>query len=105
MNSVIMDNVVIGEECIIGALCFVPTEMEIPRRKVVVGNPAKIVKDVTDEMIAWKSEGTRLYQRLPGLLHKTLKACEPLREIPANRPQQTISYKTWRQTKSDHDGE
>jgi carbonic anhydrase/acetyltransferase-like protein (isoleucine patch superfamily) len=105
MNSVIMDNVVIGEECIIGALCFVPTEMDIPRRIVVVGNPAKIVKDVTDEMIAWKSEGTRLYQQLPGLLHKTLKVCEPLREIPADRPQQTISYKTWRQTKSDHDGE
>ena len=105
MNSVIMDNVIIGEECIIGALCFVPTEMEIPRRKVVVGNPARVVKDVTDEMIAWKSEGTRLYQQLPGLLHKTLKACDPLREVPKDRPAQTLTYKTWRETKSRSEGE
>lgn len=105
MNAVIMDNVSVGEECIIGALCFVPAEMQIPRRKVVVGNPAKIVKDVTDDMIAWKTDGTRLYQRLPGLLRETLKACEPLREIPADRPAQTTSYKTWRETRSGAEGE
>src|SRR5689334_22588646 len=62
MNSVIMDNVIVGDECIIGALCFIPAEMEIPSRKVVVGNPAKIIKDVSDEMIEWKTEGTKLYQ-------------------------------------------
>src|SRR5215208_8367637 len=49
MNSVVMDYAVIGDECIIGALCFVPAEMAIEKRKVVVGNPAKVVKDVTDE--------------------------------------------------------
>jgi hypothetical protein len=53
---------VIGEESIVGALCFVPTGMVVPARKIVVGNPARIVKDVTDEMAAWKSEGTKLYQ-------------------------------------------
>lgn len=105
MNAVVMDNVTIGEECIIGALCFVPAEMEIPRRKVVVGNPAKIVKDVSDEMIAWKTDGTRLYQQLPDILRRTLKACEPLREVPEDRPAQTTSYKTWRETRSRTDGE
>jgi phenylacetic acid degradation protein len=105
MNSVIMDNVTIGEECIIGALCFVPAEMEIPRRKVVVGNPAKIVKDVSDDMIAWKTEGTRLYQKLPDLLRKTLKQCAPLREVPADRPAQTTSYKTWHESRPRPDGE
>ena len=73
MNAVIMDNVVIGAECIVGALCFVPADMQIPARKVVVGNPAKIVKDVSDEMIAWKTEGTRLYQSLPRKLSETLE--------------------------------
>jgi len=58
MNAVIMDNVKVGEECIIGALCFVPEGMEIPDRKIVVGNPAKIVKDVSPEMVKWKTEGT-----------------------------------------------
>lgn len=105
MNAVIMDNVSIGEECIIGALCFVPAGMQIARRKVVVGNPAKIVKDVSDDMIAWKTDGTRLYQQLPNLLRETLKVCEPLREVPADRPEQTTSYKTWRESKSRTDGE
>lgn len=95
MNAVVMDNVEVGEESIIGALCFVPEGMKIPRRKIVVGNPAKIVKDVSEEMIAWKSEGTRLYQSLPKELHATLRACEPLREVPEFRPGQEMGYKTW----------
>lgn len=98
MNAVVMDNVTIGKECIIGALTFVPAEMAIPDRKVVVGNPAKIVKDVTDEMIAWKTEGTRLYQLLPEQCRLSLKPCEPLRERPASRPTQTAMYKSWKET-------
>jgi len=101
MNSVIMDNVVIGAECIIGALCFVPAEMQIPPRKVVVGNPAKIVKDVSDEMIAWKTDGTRIYQSLPAQLRNSLKPVEPLREIEPGRPQQKTGYLTWKQTGKD----
>ena len=96
MNAVVMDNVVIGDNCIIGALCFVPDGMIIPERKIVVGNPAKIIKDVSDEMIAWKTKGTQLYQQLPAELYATLKECEPLREIPANRPKQQDVYKTWK---------
>jgi len=99
MNAVIMDNATVGEECIIGALTFVPADMQIPARKVVVGNPAKIVKDVSDEMIAWKTEGTKLYQSLPKRLVESLRAVEPLREIPADRASQMASYKTWHQTR------
>jgi phenylacetic acid degradation protein len=99
INAVIMDNAVVGEECIVGALTFVPSDMLIPARKVVVGNPARIVKDVTDEMIAWKTDGTRLYQGLPKRLHDSLKACEPLRERAADRPDQTMSYRTWHATR------
>ncbi len=99
MNAVVMDNVVVGDNSIIGALCFVPEGMIIPERKVVVGNPAKIVKDVSDEMIEWKKGGTELYQKLPAELYATLKPCEPLREIEPNRPIQNGDYKTWKQTK------
>lgn len=98
MNAVIMDDVVIEEECIIGALCFVPSKMHIPRRKIVVGNPAKIVKDVSDEMIAWKTAGTDLYQQLPEDCRQTLKECEPLREAEPNRPIQDVSLKIWKET-------
>jgi carbonic anhydrase/acetyltransferase-like protein (isoleucine patch superfamily) len=97
MNAVIMDNAIVGAECIVGALTFVPADMQIPARKVVVGNPAKIVKDVSDEMIAWKSEGTRLYQSLPARLHSTLTPCEPLREPPPERAEQQRVYRTWHQ--------
>ncbi|MBO6585373.1 MAG: transferase hexapeptide repeat family protein [Gracilimonas sp.] len=101
MNAVIMDNVKIGKESIVGALAFVPEGMEIPDRKVVVGNPAKIVKDVTDEMAAWKSKGTELYQQLPGELHETLKECKPLREVPEDREVQQMGYETWGNSKLD----
>ena len=99
MNAVVMDNVVVGDNCIVGALCFVPADMVIPDRKVVVGNPAKIVKEVSDEMIAWKSKGTSLYQQLPADCYASLRECEPLREIEPNRPQQQSIYKTWNQSK------
>jgi phenylacetic acid degradation protein len=99
MNAVIMDHATIGEECVVGALTFVPADMQIPARKVVVGNPARIVKDVSDEMIAWKTEGTKLYQSLPKRLVGSLREVEPLREIPADRAGQMASYKTWHQTR------
>jgi len=101
MNAVVMDNATVGAGSIVGALCFIPAEMQIPERKVVVGNPAKIVKDVSDEMLAWKTEGTRLYQSLPAELRSSLHACDPLREIPPDRPEQQTTYKTWRQTAGD----
>ena len=100
MNSVVMDNVVIEDECIIGALCFVPAKMTIPTRSLVVGNPAKVIKEVTDEMLEWKTKGTALYQALPGELHSTLKACEPLREIEPDRPKQETMYTTWESIKN-----
>lgn len=95
MNAVVMDNAVIGAECIVGALCFVPAEMQVPDRKIVVGNPAKIVKDMSDERVAWKTAGTRIYQQLPDDLRATLKPCEPLREVPKDRQVQAKSYQTW----------
>jgi carbonic anhydrase/acetyltransferase-like protein (isoleucine patch superfamily) len=95
MNAVIMDDVIIGKECIVGALCFVPAEMHVPDRSVVAGNPAKIVKSVTDEMLEWKTAGTKLYQGLPAECYTTLKEVQPLRKPEANRPKQQAIYKTW----------
>lgn len=100
MNSVIMDDANIEEECIIGALCFVPAKMSIPRRSLVVGNPAKIIKEVSDEMIAWKTKGTQLYQALPGECQEHLREVEPLREMEENRPQQDQMFQTWEKVKN-----
>jgi phenylacetic acid degradation protein len=95
MSAVVMDRATIGAGSIVGALTFVPADMQVPERKVVVGNPARILKDVSDEMLGWKTEGTQLYQQLPGRLHADLIPCEPLREVPAARGQQQVVYETW----------
>lgn len=100
MNAVLMDDVVLGDECIVGALAFVPAESVFEKRQLIVGNPAKVIKTVSDEMIAWKTMGTALYQELPGDCHSSLKACEPLRRMPAFRPQQQDEYKTWKKKKN-----
>jgi len=99
MNAVIMDDAEVGDECIIGALCFIKAEMKIENRKLVVGNPAIIKGDVTEDMITWKSGGTKIYQALPRECIETLKECEPLKEIPKSRPPQKINYKPWKETK------
>ena len=92
MNSVIMDEVVIGDECIIGALTFVKAGENFPSKSLILGNPARVIKQVSDEMISWKTEGTKLYQQLPSDCHQTLKPCEPLRSVPSERPKQPILY-------------
>jgi phenylacetic acid degradation protein len=94
MNSVIMDDAEIGDESIIGAMAFVKAETKIPKRSLVVGNPAKVIKQVSDEMIAWKTKGTQLYQQLPTDCYETLKEVEPLREVPHNMKIQEDVYKT-----------
>ncbi len=95
MNSVIMDNVVLEDECIVGAMSFIKADEIIPARSLVAGNPAKIIKQVSDEMIAWKTKGTQLYQQLPKEMQDFSTQCEPLRTVPADRPQQEILYATW----------
>lgn len=100
MNSVIMDDVEIGDECIIGAMTFINANTKVPARSLVVGNPGKIIKEVSDEMIAWKTKGTALYQSLPKDCFDSLIACEPLTEIPTDRPTQESLFDTWEQIKN-----
>lgn len=100
MNAVVMDDVELGDECVVGALSFIIAGEKIPARSVVAGNPAKIIKQVSDEMIKWKSDGTALYQALPKEMHSEWQPCEPLREVPADRPKQETLYKTWQNIKN-----
>ena len=99
MNSVVMDDAEVGDECIVGALCFIKGEMQIPNRKLVVGNPAIIKGDISDEMLDWKSTGTKIYQQLPEDCYNSLRECEPLREIQKDRPSQTTHFKPWKETR------
>ena len=99
MNAVIMDEAVIGDESIVGALSFVKANAVFEKRSLIVGNPAKRIKEVSDDMIGWKTEGTKLYQQLPADCYASLKECVPLKEIEPNRPIASADYKTWNETK------
>ena len=59
--------------------------MQIPERSLV-GNPAKVIRELSDEMIAWKTAGTRLYQQLPADCHATF---ERGRNLNRNTKRQT----------------
>ncbi len=99
MNSVIMDDAEIGDGCIVGALSFVAADTKFDKRKIIVGNPAKAIKDVTDEMLDWKTKGTQLYQQLPKNCFDTLKPCEPLRRAAPFNNEQQNQYKKWKKNK------
>ncbi len=100
MNAVIMDNAIIGAGSIVGALAFVRANEEFPERSLIVGNPAKRIKEVSEKMLDWKTKGTKLYQSLPADLHESLKEVEPLRSIPDDRPAQESLYTTWNNIKN-----
>ena len=99
MNTVIMDDVEIGDECIIGAMSFIKEGTRIPSRSLVVGNPARIIKDVSDEMIQWKTKGTQLYQQLARDCHTALKEGQALDVFPENWATPNGAYSSWRRGK------
>ena len=99
MNAVIMDNVNLGDECIVGALSFVKAGEAIPSRSLLTGNPAKIIKQVSDEMLNWKTEGTKIYQQLAADMQKEWKPCDPLQEISEQKINSNKNYKPWGETK------
>lgn len=97
MNAVVMDKVTLGAECIVGALSFIKANAQFESRSLIVGNPATRIKTVTDEMIAWKTEGTALYQQLPADMHAHCIPCQPLAEAPPlNENDIPTNYKPWK---------
>jgi len=94
MNAVVMDHCSVGAGSIVGALAFVPQNSVIPERSIFVGNPGKVVKQVSDEMLTWKTEGTALYMELARECNETLKEVTPLRELEVDRPTHKGTYQT-----------
>ena len=103
MNAVIMDEAVIEDECIIGALTFVKAKEKFEKRSLIVGNPARKIKEVSDEMIAWKTKGTALYQQLPSEMHEQSQTVEALTEIPKDRPTQESLFQIWEEIRGSRE--
>lgn len=85
MNAVIMDNAIVGESSIVAASAFVKAGMEIPPRVLVAGMPAKVIRELSDEEIRWKGEGTATYQDLTRRCLATLVETNPLSEVEPDR--------------------
>lgn len=86
MNAVVMDYAVIGARSIVAAAAFVKTNFECPPQSLVMGAPAKVKRELSDQEVAWKQQGTREYQRLTERCRDSLEPCEPLAELDADRP-------------------
>lgn len=85
MNSVIMDGVELGENSIVGAQAFVKAGTIIPARSMVVGAPSRILRQVTDKEIEWKTKGTIQYQTLAQDCLNGMAKVAPLREVEPDR--------------------
>jgi phenylacetic acid degradation protein len=85
MNAVVMDEAVVGTCSIVGASAFVKAGMIIPPRSMVLGAPAKVVRELKDQEIAWKSMGTGQYQLLTERCLATMQCVDPLSEVEPDR--------------------
>ncbi|TRZ65036.1 MAG: phenylacetic acid degradation protein PaaY [Rhodocyclaceae bacterium] len=85
MNAVVMDKARVGESAIVASMAFVKAGMEIPPRCLVAGTPAKIVRELSAQEMAWKVEGTGLYQQLARRSAESMRETEALTEAEPDR--------------------
>lgn len=85
MNAVVMDEVVVGAESILGALAFVKAGSVIAPRSLAVGSPAKVIRELSEDEIAWKSQGTAIYQRLAVEARDKLRPVRPMARVQEGR--------------------
>ncbi len=86
MNAVVMDGAIVGEDAFVAAMAFVKAGFEVPARSIAGGIPAKVLRQLSDEEIAWKAEGTREYQELAERCRAALTPAVPLSRAEPDRP-------------------
>jgi len=96
MNAVVLDGAIVGENSIIGALTLVKSNECVPDQVLFAGNPGKVIRSLTEDQVAWKTQGTSLYQALPKECHQSLALVEPLRDLDADRPNHETVYNPWK---------
>lgn len=91
MGAVVMDGAVVGEESFVAALAFVKAGFQVPPRTLVAGIPGKVMRELTQKEIDWKSAGTREYQELARRCLKGLVPATPLTEVEPGRRRLDLS--------------
>jgi phenylacetic acid degradation protein len=69
--------------------------MKVPPRMLVAGVPGKVVRELSEQEIAWKHDGTLTYQDLVRRCHASLREVAPLAIADRSR---------WRLTAADFAG-
>jgi len=103
MNAVLMDDVVVGENSIVGALAFVKEGTEIPANTLWAGTPAKQIRELSEKEIGWKSRGTEVYQHLAQRHLQTEKEVEPLSSASESRLSQRVPDVLYETKKTSRD--
>ncbi|WP_019172585.1 gamma carbonic anhydrase family protein [Pseudaminobacter salicylatoxidans] len=98
MNSVILDGAVIGEDCLVAAMSLVKNDMVTGDRQLIIGNPAKPVRELDEESIRWRNNGDGEYQRLADHSLASLIECKPLTRADPDRPRNAGQAKALRLT-------
>ncbi len=93
IQTVIMDNAEIGDECMIAALSYIKPNFKAPNRSIIAGTPAVIKREVTEKEIQWKTQGTELYQQLAQRSLASLKACTALTDVKQQKPLKVDNFK------------
>lgn len=101
IRAVIMDNVVIGEHALVAAMSFVKEGTVVPPRTLVAGVPARVVRELTEVEIAWKSNGTLQYQELAQRSRAEMRECQPLAAIERGRPERGSGSRPLAETRAD----
>ncbi|MEM7230484.1 MAG: transferase hexapeptide repeat family protein [Planctomycetota bacterium] len=85
MNAVIMDDAIIGEASFVAAMAFVKAGTDVPPRSLVAGIPAKVLRELRDQEVGWKTDGTAVYQHLAQRYLATSSEVEPDTEVRPDR--------------------
>ena len=96
INAVVLDAAILGAECMIGAMSLVPHGLEAPRRSLLMGVPARIVRTMSADEIGWRNDGDGDYQQLTREVQSILRETEPLRQVEPDRRRTEMAASTVR---------
>jgi len=86
INAVILDGAVIGPENLVAAMSLVKSDTVTPARSLVVGNPARVIREFAAEQVTWRNDGRGEYQRLAREALTDLTETTPLQAPESDRP-------------------
>jgi phenylacetic acid degradation protein len=86
MAAVILDGATVGEQAFVGAHSLVRSGFTVPPRTLAKGNPAEVSRPLTESELAWKANGTRVYQQLARRSLTSVREVTALSEVEPDRP-------------------